>query len=161
MLKYFGYNLGIFAGVYIIGKIFNLNDRNNPLFNTVSEGETYTIQKVINNSLIGPIVEELLYRVIPYVLYRYIFKFSGKQLFVSFIFISGPFFGCLHIMNVNDKSIYIKVYHSLYAGTMGLILGKFFYETSSTTTIYHVFMNTVIQHSFHNLLCDMLYLYLQ
>lgn len=149
--KYYGYNIGIFAFTYIFSKILSLKSNDNPLLNVADMKPSFG--KTLTDCVYYPIKEEFQYRLVPYTFGLYLLNFDSNQLQLFLYLYGGLYFGAIHIINIPDRPLFIKVYHSLYAGTMGMILSRLFHETSKTS-IGKAFVYTVVQHGFHNLMCN-------
>ncbi len=160
MLNYLGYIAGTVIIPYIIGKIFRLKGRENPLFNNTDESTKITLHCAVQTSIIdnikASIIEELYFRLIPYIICSYLFADRNLRIIV-FMLISGPYFGSLHISQVQDLKLRYKLYHFTYVMIGGVILGKAFYETMERTNISYAYLIGVGLHLLHNLMCDGLY----
>lgn len=132
---------------YLVGKVFNLQDEDNPIFNAQNDSNIPSYEKLI----LGPIIEELIFRIIPC---GYVKLFSGNQHIInSALLIQGVLnFGYKHIPV--GKSLILKSYYFAYATSAGLILSNIYRENSFIASI----PISIGIHSLHNIGCDLLYI---
>ena len=154
MYKEFIQTSGTVVVPYVINKIFKIADKDNPLFNANVYNKKITFYTIFDNCILSPIREELVCRLLPYLLlkiFMIIFMPNNQILYILFMYWSGPHFGLLHIPS--SRTWIYKLYYFVYAMTGGLIFGNIYFENN----IILSYAKCLLFHSYHNLLCDFMW----